>query len=231
MVDVSVNGQDLKNVSIGLQPSMSVTGRVVVQGTGPRSWQLATVRVVLAPTRVLVPTPLSTLVKEDGTFRIDGLLPGSYRMQVTMPAQPGSTWAAASVMSAGVDMMDVPVEIRPGVNLTDVVVTMKDIHAQVSGALVDAAGQPAPQLYVFVFSTDRAHWATGARRIRSVRATDTGRYEIAGLPAGEYYLCALTELDTMLQFQPEYLEQLVTASIKITLADGEKKAQDLRIGR
>jgi hypothetical protein len=105
------------------------------------------------------------------------------------------------------------------------------VHAQVSGALLDANGQPAPQLYVFMFSTDRAHWTNGARRIRSVRATDAGRYEIGGLPPGEYYVCALTELDTMLRFQPEYLEQLIGASIKITLADGEKKIQNLRLAR
>jgi hypothetical protein len=127
--------------------------------------------------------------------------------------------------------MDIPVEIRAGVDISDVVVTITDVQARLSGTLVDAAGRPAPQLYVFVFSTDRAHWASGGRRIRSVRATDAGAYEIGGLPPGEYYLCALTELDTMLQFESEYLGQLVPVSIRIALAEGEKKTQNLRIGR
>ena len=62
-------------------------------------------------------------------------------------------------------------------------------------------------------------------------ATDTGAYSIAGLPGGEYYLCALTELDATLQYEPEYLEQLIPAAIKISLAEGEKKQQNLQVGR
>jgi hypothetical protein len=35
----------------------------------------------------------------------------------------------------------------------------------------------------------------------------------------------------MLQFESEYLGQLVPVSIRIALAEGEKKTQNLRIGR
>jgi len=40
----------------------------------------------------------------------------------------------------------------------------------------------------------------------------------------------LTELETALQTEPSYLEQFVPSSIKITLVEGEKKTQSLRIG-
>ena len=32
-----------------------------------------------------------------------------------------------------------------------------------------------------------------------------------------------------MRFEPTYLEQLVSAAIKITLGEGEKKTQDLRV--
>jgi hypothetical protein len=35
----------------------------------------------------------------------------------------------------------------------------------------------------------------------------------------------------MLIFESSFLEQLVPAAIKVTLAEGEKKKQDLQVGR
>jgi hypothetical protein len=230
--DLIVAGQDVADISMTLQPGASVSGRIVVGGASPRQWTTGAVRVYLQTTSALpLPVQSNAVVGEDGTFRHQSVAPGSYRMSVALPALPGSPWAAASAVHEGRDLMDIPVEIRAGVDISDVVVTITDVQARLSGTLVDAAGRPAPQLYVFVFSTDRAHWASGGRRIRSVRATDAGAYEIGGLPPGEYYLCALTELDTMLQFESEYLGQLVPVSIRIALAEGEKKTQNLRIGR
>jgi hypothetical protein len=53
---------------------------------------------------------------------------------------------------------------------------------------------------------------------------------MAGLPSGDYLLCALTEYEPAQLNDPAFLEQLVPASVRITLADGEKRTQDLRIG-
>jgi hypothetical protein len=44
-------------------------------------------------------------------------------------------------------------------------------------------------------------------------------------------LCALTEIDTDLRFDSIYLEQLIPSAVKITLGEGEKKRQDLQVGR
>ena len=41
----------------------------------------------------------------------------------------------------------------------------------------------------------------------------------------------MTDLEPSLLYTAGYLEPLVAASIKLTLADGEKKAQDLKIAR
>jgi hypothetical protein len=116
-------------------------------------------------------------------------------------------------------------------NLSNIVVTLTDTQAQISGRLSDAAGQPAAELYVLVFSADKSLWLSGSRRIKSARALENGSYVIDALPAGEYYLCALTELDLMLINEPSYLEQLLPSAIKLALAEGEKKKQDLQVGR
>ena len=96
--------------------------------------------------------------------------------------------------------------------------------------MTDPTGGPAPQLYVFAFPQDKSLWQPSSRRVISVRSTDRGTYRLTGLPPGDYYVCALTELDTALQTDPAYLDQLVQASIKITIGEGEKKTANLRIG-
>jgi hypothetical protein len=133
-------------------------------------------------------------------------------------------------MLAGRDVADLPFDVGKGQNVAGLVVTFSDAQTEVTGFLTDGAGQPAPQLYVLVFPTDRALWVAESRRIRSVRSGENGSYTIAGLPPGEYNLCALTELDTGLQFEAEHLQPFIPSAIRITLGDGEKKRQDLRIG-
>ena len=51
-----------------------------------------------------------------------------------------------------------------------------------------------------------------------------------GVPAGEYYLAALTDLENGEWNDPTLLERLIPSSIKVTLRDGEVTTQDVRIG-
>ena len=67
--------------------------------------------------------------------------------------------------------------------------------------------------------------------MKTVRASDNGTYLITDLPAGEYFLCAAVEIDRQLMFEPEYLQQLIPLSLKITLGEGEKKVQSLQVRR
>jgi hypothetical protein len=49
------------------------------------------------------------------------------------------------------------------------------------------------------------------------------------LPAGEYYIVAVTDVEQGQWYDPAFLAELVGASARITLGDGEKKTQSLRI--
>jgi hypothetical protein len=51
------------------------------------------------------------------------------------------------------------------------------------------------------------------------------------LPAGEYYLAALTDADSNVWQTAGVLEKVIPSAIKVTLMSGERKVQDLRIGR
>jgi hypothetical protein len=63
-----------------------------------------------------------------------------------------------------------------------------------------------------------------------VRPDVDGRYAVADLPPGEYFLNALSDVDPDDWLVPAFLETLVPSSIRITIGDGEKKVQNLRVG-
>ena len=72
-------------------------------------------------------------------------------------------------------------------------------------------------------------WRAYSRRVRYVRPGNTGEFRLAGLPPGEYYVCALTDLDPYQMYSSAFLDPLAAAAMKIKLAEGEKRVQDLKV--
>jgi len=114
-------------------------------------------------------------------------------------------------------------------NLRDVKVTLSDKKTQLAGSLQSVSGMPTNEYFVIAFSTDRANWLSGSRRSVSARPATDGGFTFSDLPAGEYFIAALSDLDPLEWQDAAFLAQVVTAAIKVTLAEGEKKRQDLRV--
>ena len=221
--DLAVNGADISGVTLRMQPGITISGRMT---TTSARVDVSRARIQLG-TSGGAPGFVSGNADAQGAFLFDGIPPGRYTL--SFPGLQAGV-VARSAMLGEVDLLDGPFEIRPGGNLSGIAITLTDVRTELGGILTNSSGQPASHLYVLAFSQDRAHWIRDSRRILSARAGEDGSYTISGLPAGNYFLCALTEIDTTLQFEGEYLDQLVPASLKITLADGEKKVQHLRAG-
>ena len=134
-------------------------------------------------------------------------------------------------MLNGRDTLDTPLDVRRGENVEGLTVTLTDHPTELAGTLFDQLGRPSPEYAVLVFSTDRAHWTTAPRRISgAIKLGFDGKYKVTGLPPGEYYIAALVDVEPSQLTDPSFLEMLIPASIKVSLGEGEKKTQDLRLG-
>ena len=122
-----------------------------------------------------------------------------------------------------------PIDIAPNDEVKEVVVTFTDSGQEVNGSLQDATGRPAPDYTIVVVAADTRFWTTPSRRIRSTRPGTDGKFVVPNLPPGEYRIAAVVDVAPGEVNDPAFLEQLVVASVKITLAEGERKTQDLRI--
>ena len=234
---VSVGGADVTGLAIAVEPGATVSGKVRFDGAAKPPADLTRIRVTMMPAEVLAQKPGSTIrtiafspgvpLRADGSFELTGVPPGTFLLTI-LPIDAASWWGRSAVAGER-DLFDGLVEVGRA-SMTDVVVTFTDRRSELSGTLQTATGAPASDVFVIAYATNPAMWGPRARRVQAVRPGVDGRFSIKDLPPGEYYLSAVTEVDQEELQEAKFLEELVKASIKIAIGEGEKKVQDLRIG-
>ena len=244
--DLVVSGVDVEGVGIALAPASSITGRISFESTALKPPDnLASVRLQFIQTEAmaLALTGAGTqsslhdaAVQSDGTFRVLGLPPDRYLVAASWPGMrtgDGTAgWWLTTIRLGARELVDAPIDVESNTEVRDVSLTFKDRIGVVEGLLSDAGGQPAPGYFVLAFPADRASWTSTSRRsVPPVRPGTDGRFRLAGLLAGEYYLAVVTAVDDDDAQDPAFLEVLLPRAIKIVIAGGETKKQDLKIGR
>lgn len=240
---IVVDGQPVGPIGLQLREGLTASGTIVFEGDAPLP--LPNVRVAMAESNQIpgMPDILSMFrggqapgqVKEDKTFEIAGVTPGVYQLGVVMPGlrtsltTPGEGWVVKSARYGERDALDGGVDLSGGTNITGMVVTMTKRPSEVSGRVLDGASQPFSAFPLVIFSADRAHWTANSRRVQYAQPATNGSYVFAGLPAGKYYLAAVTELDTKELASVAFLDSLVGSAITVTLAEGERKTQDVKL--
>jgi len=232
MTDVVVDGRGLSNVTVVLQRGMTVSGSVSFEGgSTPGAAQLARLAIALAPAAPMadgeVPLPAPATVDAEGRFTVRGVAPGLYRVVAAAGVPPGYT--IKSSVFGGRDSLDFPIEVKPGEDQAGGLVTFNTRAAEVSGTLQDSNGVAAPGYTVVVFAADARYWTPQSRRVQATRPATDGRFGLRGLPAGDYRIAAVTEVEDGQWFDPAFLRQIVGTSVAFTLGDGERRTQDLRI--
>ncbi|HEX7780882.1 MAG TPA: carboxypeptidase-like regulatory domain-containing protein, partial [Vicinamibacterales bacterium] len=127
------------------------------------------------------------------------------------------------------DLADYLVEVEPGRNLAGGVLRFTSRSAEIAGVVTNAASQPVVTAAVLVFPEDRRLWVPQSRRIHVAPIASDGRYSVKGLPPGDYRII-VADPEPQQQFDVQYLSDLFTLATLVSLAEGEKKTQDLRSG-
>ena len=122
IADVDVRGQDVKGVFLPLQPGGTLAGRVVFDVPAAAiPGKLDGIRVTLIQSGgntmalsggTVFGSALSAMepvsLVPDGTFRIIGIGPASYTLNVMLPQELRQTWRVRSAMVDGLDLLDSP---------------------------------------------------------------------------------------------------------------------------
>jgi len=234
-----IAGADVTGVQLTLQPPLSFAGRLSATGTASLP-ALGGLRIQVQPlTRALagMAAPQVSATTAGGDFTVTGIVPGRYVIGNApfFGASTASTvWGLESVSVDGTDVTDLPITITTETVPKGVSVVLSDRWQELSGRLTDAAGAGVSDYTVMVFPVNDAYWVNGSRRIVTSQPGTDGRFTLGGpgpalLPAGEYYLAAVTDVSKDEQYDPAFLQSLIASSIKLTLAPGAKQTQNLRV--
>jgi hypothetical protein len=236
VTDITVDGNDRSDLVLRMLPGLRLTGSIVFErSVAAAPEDLSTIELTLTATGSNLGTASAprAIVERAGGFRFLSIPPGTYRLDVLLPSTAANTaWTLKSAIVKERDLADHRLDVTAsGEEFDGLVVTFTDRAAEISGRLVDDGGQPVTRYSVVVVSTDRAYWWPGARRVRAVRPATDGSFRVTGLAPGEYAIAAAEDVEVVDLADPAFLAQFVSVGFKLSVAAGDKKQQNLRVGR
>ncbi len=229
---LTVARTDLGGVNVSLRYGVRVSGRVEFKGSTsrqPASDRIADLPIVLeAASRRRTRSIQQVVVGASGLFASIGVPAGHYFIRIN--GTPLQGWTLSAVTFEGRDVADTPIELTTA-DVAGVVVTFTDRPTELGGTVHGQTGATDGDATVLIFPTDGAMWRNygqNPRRLRSLRTSQSGAYSIRGLPAGEYYVAAVSGDAPVDWREPEYLERVARFSERVRLAEGERTTQDVR---
>jgi protocatechuate 3,4-dioxygenase beta subunit len=229
VMPITIDGVDVE-LAVTTSSGWTATGRVVTDSGSPAG--IPRDRIFIS-SRSIVPTGLSTVsgnpqgpgrVRPDSSFFLDGIF-GRSRLVVTVP----EGWMVKAILRDGVDVAGKPIETLNGGTLSGVQILVSDRLTSVAGQLTSDEGASITGGTVLVFSADPEKWFESSWFVRAVRPDQQGRYEVKGLPPGEYLAVALDYVQDRMWNDPEYLESLRRYAQRVTIGDGETQTVALKL--
>lgn len=231
VANITVTGEDISDVHLVAEKPSTLTGRVIVDPAAVPS--LPPVLMISVFPAVMngipAPPPPPARVNDDFTFETKST-PG--RMRLTLGGgfnAPPTGWAVRSVRLNGVDVTDAGVEFKPNEDISGVEVELTNKLTTISGLVTNSRGEASKDYSAIVFAQDKEKWAGNSRYQSMSRPDQDGRFKIAGLPPGEYYIIAVDRIEPGQQSDPDFLESVRSRATSLSLNEGETKTVDLRL--
>lgn len=230
-VPLDVGGPDVAGLRIITGTGTTVTGRVVFEGTSPRTGTIQPPRAfaqratpAAGPTLAIGDSINNGVLDDEGNFTLGGVSGSNY---FTVGNLGG--WTVKSVTLAGDDVTDQPVDFTGREAVSDLVITVTDKLTEITGVVTDARGQQAADYFVVILPADQKDPAQMARWVRGARPGNDGRYQIRGARPGRYLAAAVETLEQGRQFAPEFQERLRQVAREFSVREGESVTVDLRL--
>src|SRR5207247_5001762 len=132
---------------------------------------------------------------------------------------------------AGRDVIDTPIDLRPGETIKNVSLVFTDRQSQISGTVMTDKGTPATDYTVLAFPTDQTYWRAQSRYIMTTRPDQNGNFQIRGLPPAEYFLAVVDPAEPGEWFEPAFLDAPRPRAQNVSLRRGGGKNQDLQVNK
>ncbi len=232
-VPFMAGGQDISDLLITTSPGKTISGQVLFEGA---SAVPAGLRVNASspdpgsPPLTRIYDNTQGVVDDKGRFQIRGLSGGRATFNV-FPAMPGvgAGWVLKSVTINGENITDIPFDVSTMADDTRIQIVMTNRQTTVSGTVKNSRGEQATDYTVAVFPERLREGAMPARYTRVVRPDQQGRFEIRGLPPGDYFAAAVESLEQGGQWDPAFRKQIEAAAKRFRLSEAQTATVELQL--
>jgi protocatechuate 3,4-dioxygenase beta subunit len=222
---LTLTGGEVHDLVVVLTPGATLTGTMTLAAAGERELpDLDDFSIAARPVEPGGPAAADEAA-DDGTFALRGIQPGLHWIR----AQAPRGWMLRSVVVDGRETIDTPLELRGGQTVGDVRIVFTDRLSELNGTLLDSRGQPVTEYTVLAFSSDPGLWRPESRHIATARPDQNGRYQIRGLPEGDYLVAVVDPAEPGEWLEPSFLDNQRDRAVRVAIREGEVKAQDLRV--
>jgi hypothetical protein len=235
-VPVALESRSLEDVLVPLQAGARIRGRVVFEGGSARPsadhlpLTLAIVTPVPSVAGELTRIPQAR-VEADGTFTSIGLPPGTYGMSWSTSTPAVTGWHAEQVHVSGVERLRGTIDLGTS-DLTDVVITVADRRAEITGVVNDRRGEPTWEARVIVLPRDQQRWQRPSGYTADAILFPTpldrhGRFSLQVRP-GDYLVAAISSVPPE-GVSKEFLQSLIPLAQRVQVTRGQKIDLALRV--
>jgi Carboxypeptidase regulatory-like domain len=228
---ISVEGHDITDLMISTKPEATVRGRVVWEGSSPEPF--ATQRITVSPADPRVKSAVqgtgggtsSGVVDATGSFSIIGVH-GHIVFQSSFTGVSGP-WHLKAVRLGSADITDVGYNVTGDIDGLEVVMT--DRETRVSGHVRGPRNQPVIDYIVVFLPGEEKTGVNQTRFVHTARPDQQGRYQVKGLPPGQYVAGAFESLGRDGHYNPEFQKRLRAAAKPFSVKEGQELQLDLQL--
>jgi hypothetical protein len=235
---VTLDGGDLRGITIAVRRGVEVKGRVTLEGKAEGT---AGMQVMLQPddnsTRISVLSSTGRnqhAIAPDGSFAIPFVPSARYRFQLgtirgtsdPLVFTPLTDSYIADVLENGVSIYESGLSVGdqpPG----RIEIRLKRDGGSIEGSVTDADGKPVLGATVILAPASQRREIVAL--YKSATSVRSGRFVISNIAPGDYRLLALQALESRAYEVPEFLDRYDDRAQRITVAGGGRLQAQLRI--
>jgi len=231
-VPFTATGQDIADLVITTTPGATVIGRVIFEGASKAA----------RPDRVAANSPdhrTNVVYRSDddngaidaaGRFQLRGIIGRAIFVTGFKDYNVRDAgWSMKAVTLNGADITDTPIDIPSAGEISGIEITLTDTPTRLSGTVTNARREAVNDYVVVILPERLKEGVLPGRFTRAARPNQEGRYEIRGLPAGDYLAVAVASLEFDNEWDPAFRRQVEPGARRFRLTHGQTATLDLEL--
>jgi hypothetical protein len=245
---IEIRDRDITDISLAAVAGVPLTGRVVLEEKTTTPTSVAGMAIGIRPEPLVSQGQPSqaTLVAGDGSFSFAALPPAKYRVYAIpmlspnnpgllngMPRMPDALMNlnpyVKSIRVGGSDVLESGVNFAVGSGQLEMEVVLGTNAGAIDGRVLNENKQPVDAAIVGLIPASLSMRGFRMDMYKTASTNAAGKFEIRGLPPGEYKIFSWEDIDKTMIIDPDFMKIYDNLGKTIQIGEGEKPTLDLAV--